>query len=284
MLRRCAGMSRIAAGVHIWLLLASCSAGSVPDEDLGPLLPRQDGTGSDILVQTDAPVTWTHLCRANEGGNPSLLLIAGQAFEISLTNQNPGEVVPGLHFDFFDFCHEKFAAAESGPDGTFVFQMEVGENGFDGYVEYTKEGYPLFRQFDKRFQGPVVATKFRLAAGLLFDGPLLILGQESNLGFIQGSAYNLVSEKPIPGVKVTSTSGFVAYLSDTLPVPDKTLPYSQSQGVFFVYNVQPGEVELTAHLPDGRQFVRPVFVWPLNSHPRRTITQVGIPVYPEAPL
>jgi len=275
------------------ILLSSCTGNERPTDDLGAFLPTDSGLDHDDIFIGDSGAIWTQFCKANEGGNPRRLLVAGQVVELTPENQY-GSPFSGVTVDFYDYCSQKVASAVSGVDGTFAFYLEVGQNGFDGYAEYTRpedprectppdckhEGYPVFRQFDKRYHGDIVATIYWLVAGLLFEAPLNILGQNGKLGFIQGSIYNLVGGKEVAGAVFETSSGIVTYLSDTLPVPDPKLTETQSRGVFFVYNAMPGQVMLTASLPDGRIIEKPVIVWAVDSHPRKTITVVGIPVYP----
>lgn len=261
----------------------ACTDGSAQAGDLGPFLPTDTGPVVDVFVPDGGDFTTTY-CRFNQGEFADYLYIGGQVLEMTVENQDPGILVPGVQVDFRDYCGELVGTGVSGEDGTFAFNIEVGINGFDGYAEYTLPGYPLFRQFDKWYKGDHMFTNFRLFKGVLFDGPLMMVGQEDHLGFIQGSVYNLGDGAEVPGATVQATSGTVIYFSDDLPVPDEKLKETQSRGVFFIYNVNPGEVKVAITLPDKRIISRYVRTWPVNSHPEKTITQVGVPVDPAVEL
>ena len=273
-------------------LATACSSPEPPSDDLGAFMPM-DVAGQHDIVAVDAGAVWTQFCKSNEGGKYQILLISGMVLELTPEDQY-GVPFPGVTVDFYDYCSVKVASAISGEDGSFSFQIDVGHKGFDGYSEYTLpeqppgctgsqcevDGYPLFRQFDKRYVGDFNVTMYRMVSGLIFEAPMSMLGQKGHLGFVQGSVYNLVGGKEVAQAVVESSSGTVTYLSDNLPVPDEKLVTTQSRGVFFVYNATPGQIMLTAALPDGRVLEKPVIVWPVNSHPRKTITVVGFPVYP----
>ena len=258
---------------------SSCTEGEEAVSDLGHFLPEDVAVQQDLNFPDAGGLTTTY-CRINQGEFGDYLFIGGQVLEMTVDNQDPGILVTGVQVDFYDYCGELVGSGVSGEDGTFAFNIEVGVNGFDGYSEYTLPGYPLFRQFDKWFVGDHSFTNFRLFKGVIFDGPLMMVGQQDHLGFIQGSVYNLSDGAEVPGATVQATSGTVIYFSDDLPVPDEKLKETQSRGVFFIYNVVPGEVKVALTLPDGRIMNRYIRTWPVDSHPEKTITQVGVPVDP----
>ena len=266
-------------GVAALLLLLSCTEGSPDVGDLGSLLPTTDSASSDRAAVDTITITGTE-CIANQGKVKRHLFIGGMVYEMTIKNQDPGEVHSGIIVDFYDYCDEPFGTAVSGKDGTFSFYIPIGEFGFDGYAEFTKPGYPLFRQFDKPFKGDYIFTAYRLFEGPIFDGPLMMLGQKDNLGFAQGTFYSLIGGHEIAGVKISPSSGDISYFSDSLPVPDPKLTETQSRGVFFVSNATPGELIIQYTLPDGREGEKMIKVWPVNSYEHKTITQVGVPINP----
>ena len=261
------------------LLLFSCTEGSPDVGDLGSLLPTADSGSSDMAVVDTTAITGNE-CIANQGKTKRHLFIGGMVYEMTMKSQDPGEILPGVTVDYYDYCEEQFGSAVSGEDGTFSFYIPAGEFGFDGYAEFTKPGYPLFRQFDKPFKGDYIFTAYRLFEGPIFDGPLVMVGQKDNLGFVQGTFYNLIGGHEIAGVKLAASTGDVSYFSDALPVPDPDLTETQSRGVFFISNATPGELILQYTLPDGREEEKKVKVWPVNSYEDKTITQVGVPINP----
>ncbi len=271
------------SGMVALLLLFSCTEGTSDVGDLGSLLPSTD-SGSEDLSTVDTTVITGNECIANQGETKRHLFIGGMVYEMTLKNQDPGEILPGVTVDYYDYCDEQFGSVVSGEDGTFSFYIPRGEFGFDGYAEFTKPGYPLFRQFDKPFKGDYIFTAYRLFEGPIFDGPLIMVGQKDNLGFAQGTFYNLMGGLEIPGVKVTASTGDVLYFSDALPVPDADLTETQSRGVFFIANATPGELIIYYTLPDGREGEKKVKVWPVNSYEDKTITQVGVPISPSVEL
>jgi hypothetical protein len=284
--RGCAGRSRsiwtwALGGLATVLLAAGCEEHGKPADDLGSFFPQsEEALAPHDVVASDSMAIWTQFCKANEGENPYYILMAGWVTELTVDNQAQGVPKEGVVIDFYDYCSVKVASAVSGKEGTFSFIMEIGEDGFDGYAEYTAEGFPLFRQFDKRYDGDMNVTIYRLVSGNLFEAPLVMLGQKPWLGFIQGSVYNHVGGDEVFGAGIESTSGTVTYLSDKLPVPDEELTSTQSRGVFFVYNATPGQVMITISLPDGRKLEKPVITWPLNSYQNRTISTLGVAIDP----
>lgn len=271
----------------VLLLVGGCSEPAPADEDLGAFVP------DDMVAEPEDSTTnygssdvWSSLCSPTTEEKLHWLYVGVQMFETTLENQLPGLQVPGVTVDFYDFCGTKFYTLVTDENAIGGFQIEVDGDGFDGYLEYTQEGYPLFRQFDKPFRKFVQVIKGRMFEGVLFDGPLMVVEQKENLGYIQGTVYNWVDEKPIPGAKIEAevngvAAGEIFYLPDSLPVPSKKLSVTEKTGAFFAVNLPPGQVLLRATLSDGRVFERPAKTWRLDSFPRKTITEVGIPVYPD---
>lgn len=278
-----------------WLLLVGllsfgCGSQGATDEDLGSFLPGESDTNGEDggFVNFEAGEVWSALCsEVNEGAKLHWLYVGFQMYEIDVDHQEPpGFPVPNVELAIYDFCGNKIRDAYIGEDATTGFQMEVDEDGFIGYVEYTKPGYPLFRNFDKLFGNFVQVMKLHLFSGVLFDAPLSVVGQKQFTGYIQGGVYNFVDEKPLPGVQITAEvngkpAGDIYYLPDSLPVPSQAIDRTETTGSFFVVNAPPGQILVTAHLPDGRKVTAPARTWRLDSFERRTITILGIPVYPD---
>ena len=284
-MRRCCQLLAWLPGLA--MLVGACANPQPEVEDLGVFVPE------DLVAQAEDTSTnyvsedvWSSLCSPNNGEKLHWLYVGVQMFETTLENQLPGLQVPGVTVDFYDFCDTKFYTMVVDENAVGGFQIEVDGDGFDGYLEYTQEGYPLFRQFDKAFRDFAQVIKGRMFEGVLFDGPLMVVEQRDNLGYIQGTVYNWADEKPLPGAKIEAEingkpAGEIFYLPDSLPVPSKKLSKTEKTGAFFAVNLPPGQVLLRATLSDGRVFERPAKTWRLDSFPRKTITEVGIPVYPD---
>lgn len=273
--------------VCICATLAACSSQTVEEEDLGSFLPEDTAQGESDTYINYGTEDWSTLCKPDEVSKDyHWLFVGAQLYKNTTEHPVKGEPMVGIRIEFRDLCDDVFHEGITGEDGTYGFQLKIDDPGFDGYFQYSEEGGPLFRSFDKRFGGFVQVNKIRMFDGLLFDSPLVIVGQNNNLGFLQGTVYNLVDEKTVPGVVITATTngqpnGDIGYLADDLPIPNMALTETKGQGVFFVVNAQPGQIVIHAVLPDGRTFDRPAKVWAVNSNPSKTITQVGLPVYPD---
>lgn len=271
------------------ILLGACGDGSDTQDDLGSFLPEGEGAQSDATEDISLEgQDWSHLCKPSDlPSNYHYLYLGVQLVLATVEHAVVGVPMVDVTVEFFDMCDEKFAEAVTQEDGTAGFQLKVGGEGFDGYMQYTTETLPEFRTFDKPFSGFVMVNKLRMFDKTLFDSSLAIVGQKEHLAYVQGTVYNLVNENSLPGVVIRATSngepnGQIGYLGQELPLPMFNLTETQDQGVFFVVNAKPGQMIIEATLPDGRVFTRPVITKAMNSHPRKTITEVGIPVYPDA--
>lgn len=275
----------LAASLALGIL--RCSDPVPASDDLGAFVPEDlvAEPGDDVANYGSTEV-WSHLCSPTEETKLHWLYVGVQMFETTLEHQLPGLQVPGIKVDFYDFCDTLVHTLVTDDNAVGGFQIEIDGDGFDGYLEYTKEGYPLFRQFDKPFHQFVQIIKGRLFEGPLFEAPLMVVKQRPELGYIQGTVYNWYDEKPIPGAIIEAEvngkpAGDIFYLPDALPVPSKDLKMTEKTGAFFVVNLPPGQVLVRATLSDGRVFQRPAKTWRLDSFPRRTITEMGVPVYPD---
>ncbi|GEM_PF-4756745 len=266
---------------------AGCSEPLPQEGDLGVFVPEDlIQEEDDVQANYESEEVWTHLCSPTTETKLHWLYVGVQMFETTMEHQLPGLQVPGVTVDFYDFCDTKVHSLVTNEQAVGGFQILIDGDGFDGYLEYTQENYPLFRQFDKPFRQFVQIIKGRMFEGPLFEAPLTVVGQSSSRGYIQGTVYNWYDEKPLPGAVIEAEiggkkAGEVWYLPDALPVPSQALKATEKTGAFFVVNLPPGQVLLRATLSDGRVFERPAKTWRLDSFPRKTITEVGIPVYPD---
>jgi hypothetical protein len=107
-----------------------------------------------------------------------------------------------------------------------------------------------------------------------------MLKQKEEKGYIQWTLYDILTYDTLGGAVITPSSGTVTYISDA-HLPDGTLTTTRSKGLFLVANTEPGPVALTVTLENGNAFTKTVLTWPLNSHPTKVITNVGVPVMPD---
>jgi len=228
-------------------------------------------------------------CFTGAGGELDLSVV-GQMFEMSFENLFPGEYVGNVLVKVKDLCGNEAYSFEVGDIGSFAFHLPVGDDGFHGYFEfpyrpewmavedYPFADYPLFREFDKPFNGDYIHCNLRLFAPDILSIPLTVLKQKETLGYIQGTLYEWVTYDTIAGAKIQPSSGTTTYISDAAHLPDSSLTETQTKGLFLVANCTPGPVVLTVHFTSGAVIEKTVHVWPLNSEPNDVITNVGIPV------
>lgn len=243
----------------------SCHENALPADDLGPFYlgheiadvtleyPAVDGLVFDI----DGPY----------------IVYAGLTRLITPTNPDLGEPLGNVAITVYDMSQSVLVSTVSDEDGAFAFAIPLPGGPTDGYVEMVKEGFPVTRQFDRRFDENWTNMRLRMLDSILYDIPRQMLGQQDDRGYIQGSIYRKDTEVPIANVRIEASCGEVAYLKDGLPVPTKDIETTQSQGVFFVINCPPGPVMLRAYNDKELIAERTVLVWP-----KQVLTQVGIPV------
>ena len=202
------------------------------------------------------------------------VVLAGLTREITVQNPEPGEPLPHVYVSAFDMSQTLLAATESDANGAYVLAFHLSNPYLDGYIEAKKEGFLTVRQFDRPLSESWTNMRLRLVREeSILSLSFAVLQQNEDLGYVQGSVYDKVTENPIAGVKIVASSGDVAYLSDTLSLPDKTLKETQSRGVFFVVNCNPGPLTIQAFIGTEKIAERSVLTWP-----KKVITQVGLPV------
>jgi hypothetical protein len=276
----------------VFVLLAACEGNSPEAGDLGSFF-AVEAAGAD--VGADVPGEDGRGPGACFTGEPAKedLSVAGQMFEMSFENLFPGDYVGNVDVKVVDLCGTVVRQFEVGASGSFAFHLPVGEQGFDAYfefphkpdampaAEYRFADYPLYREFDKPFRGTYIHCNLRIFSPQVISIPLTMLKQAPDLGYVQGTLYEWVTYDTIAGAVIAPSSGQTTYISDAAHLPDQTLTKTQGKGLFIVANVTPGEVVLAVTLPTGNVVEKTVTVWPLNSHPNKMITNVGVPVMDE---
>lgn len=251
------------------LLLAtlSCAENARPRDDLGPFHAGGDATSDRDGLRYPAVDGFV----AEVAGR--YVVLAGLTRLITPTEPDLGEPLPRVTIKVRDMTQALLAETDSDDEGAFILAVPVPDGGTDGYVELVKEGLPTVRQFDRRLDEHWTRMRLRMLDASLYSIPRQILGQDDGMGYVQGSVYDRESEVPLAGVRVESSSGTVAYLSDGIPIPRTDLSQTQSQGVFFVANCPPGPVTLTLFSGSDVVATRTVLTWPQS-----VLTQVGVPI------
>ncbi len=258
---------RIEAVVVLLIALLSCAENARPGDDLGPFHAGVDAGPDRDGLQYPAVDGFVA-----EVAGPYVIL-AGLTRLMTPTDPDLGEPLPHVRITVRDMTQAPLAETESDDAGAFILAVPVPDGGTDGYVELVKEGLPTVRQFDRRLDEHWTTMRLRMLDASLYSIPRQILGQDERMGYVQGSVYDRKSEVPRAGVRVESSAGRVAYLSDGIPIPKTDLAQTQSHGVFFVANCPPGPVTLTLFAGDEVVATRTVLTWPHS-----VLTQVGVPV------
>jgi len=201
------------------------------------------------------------------------IILAGYTLLMTVNNTDPGEFLEGVRIRVYDINGELLKEDFSGQDGSFIFALPVPQSGVDGYFEIFKDGYPLIRQFDRRLDENWTNIRLRLFDQPLYDIPRTLLNQQDDMGYIQGSIYDKETEIPLSGVVIEASSGEVVYLSDALLAPVAGLKATQSKGVFFVANSNPGIVTVKAKKDGVTLAEKSVITWKNG-----ILTQLGLPV------
>lgn len=249
------------------VLTLACTENALTHDDLGPFYIGTDSTVANLAL--DYPKV-DGLVFDIPG---PYIVLAGFTRQITPSNPDPGEPLPHVTIRVKDMSQTLLAETQSDDHGGFVLAVPIPTGGTDGYVEVEKEGLPTVRQFDRRLDENWTTMRLRMLDYNLYSIPRQILGQKDDLGYIQGSVYDKVSELPLPGIRVEASAGQVAYLSDGIPVPKTDLSETQSQGVFFVANCPPGPIVLRFIEGSREIATRTVLTWP-----KTVLTQVGVPV------
>lgn len=249
------------------LALLSCAENARPHDDLGPFHAGVDARSDRDGLRYPAVDGFVA-----EVAGPYVIL-AGLTRLMTPTEPDLGEPLPRVTITVRDMTQAPLAETESDDQGAFTLAVPVPEGGTDGYVELVKEGLPTVRQFDRRLDEHWTTMRLRMLDASLYSIPRQILGQDEQMGYVQGSVYDRESEVPLAGVRVESSAGTVAYLSDGIPIPRTDLAQTQRQGVFFVANCPPGPVTLTLFTGAEVVATRTVLTWPQS-----VLTQVGIPI------
>lgn len=250
--------------LFVW---SSCAENAPPRDDLGPFHAGMDATSDRGGLQY--PVVDGFVV---EVAGPYVVL-AGLTRLMTPTEPDFGELLPRVTITVRDMTQAPLAQTESDDQGAFILAVPVPQGGTDGYVELVKEGLPTVRQFDRRFDEHWTTMRLRMLDASLYSIPRQVLGQDDHQGYVQGSVYDRETEVPLAGVRVESSAGTVAYLSDGIPIPKTDLERTQSSGVFFVANCPPGPVTLTLFMGTEVVATRTVLTWPQS-----ILTQVGIPI------
>jgi hypothetical protein len=250
-------------------LLCSCTENSLPQDDLGSFYTAKD-TGQDLLAMLEYPKVEGFVFEIEE----PYVVLAGLTRELTVQNPDPGEPLPHVSVSVFDMAQTLLAVTESDDSGAYVLAFHLSNPHVDGYVEAKKEGFLTVRQFDRPISESWTNMRLRLVKeDSLLSLSFAVLQQDEALGYVQGSIYDKFSEQPVAGVRIVASSGEVAYLSDSLSLPDKSLHETQSRGVFFVANCNPGPLTIQAFIGSDKIMERSVLTWP-----GRVITQVGLPI------
>jgi hypothetical protein len=249
-------------------LLCSCTENSQPKDDLGGFYTPKD-TGQDLLAILEYPKVEGFVFEIEE----PYVVLAGLTRRITMSNPDPGEPLSKVEVSVYDMSQRSIAGTVSDENGMFVLAFHVASPDVDGYVEAKKEGFPIVRQFDRPITESWTNMRLRLLEDALLSLSLTALQQDENLGYVQGSIYDKVTEKPFAHIRIEANKGEVAYLPDGIPLPDKKLKETQSQGVFFVSNCQPGPLIIKAYQGDKLLIQSTVLTWG-----GKVITQVGLAV------
>lgn len=255
---------------HLLLTFLSlaCTENSFPKEDLGPFFSVSEER-TDTHKSLDYP-TIEGLVFEVQG---PYIVLAGLTRLLTPSEPDLGEPLPYVRVSVHDMTQALIAETVSDEGGAFALAVPVASGNTYGYVALFKEGLPEVRQFDRPFTENWTNMRLRMLDESLYSIPKTILGQRDENGYVQGSVYDRISEVPMKGVKISASSGVVAYLSDGIPVPKTDLTETQSQGVFFVANCRPGPLTITASKEGQILATVTVLTWPSG-----ILTQVGIPV------
>ncbi|MBM4353237.1 MAG: hypothetical protein FJ109_05480 [Deltaproteobacteria bacterium] len=282
---------RVISRLFPLLFLLSCAVETPQTGDLGSFFPA-DMTGEKDLPVAGEVDAGAFSCFTGVNGGEVELSVAGQVFEMSFENLFPGEYVGNIGVHLVDLCGNEVRRFASSDIGSYAFHIPVPLEGLDAYFEFPHvpegvdatdwayEKYPLFREFDKELVGDYVHVNLRVFAPNIVAIPLNVTKQKAELGYVQGTLYEWVTYATIAGAAIESDSGTVWYISEG-HFPDATLTVTQSRGLFLIANTTPGPIRIDVTLPDGRKVTRSVLTWPLNSDPRKVITNVGYPILPE---
>lgn len=273
--------------------LAACllACSSTPPEagDFGSFLPPDAARGSEIAAMD---VVSGQRCHPGTEADEDLSLV-GQMLQMHFENLWPGDYVPDVEIRLFDWCGNHLHSFQTNDIGSFAFHFDAGVGGFDGWLEYPYKppwmeesewefgDYPIYREFDKPFDGVYAHINLRLFDPKVLSLPLTITGQKEDKGYIQGTLYQWLDYHTIAGAVVEASSGTTTYISNA-SLPDMALGETQDKGLFLIANTTPGPVEVTVHLPNGNDISKTVLTWPLGPAADRLVTNVGFPVPPES--
>ena len=277
----------LAAALAVTLL--SCSATAPETADLGSFFPPDMTAGEGLGAEVTHGEAW---CFTSAEGAEQDLSVVGQVYEMAIDNLFPGHHTGDVHIKIFDVCGLPIHEFDVPPNGGFAFHLAVGDAGYDAYFEFPHRPehvaeedfpfgeHPMIREFDKPFHGAFIHSNLRLFNPVVVKFPLMIVDQQPDTAYVQGTVYNILNYDTIAGAVVTPSSGDVWYISEQ-HIPDSTLNETQHRGMFIVANCDPGPIELLFTLPGGKTVAKRVVGWPMNTHPTNLFTSVGVPVDPE---
>jgi hypothetical protein len=269
-------------------LLLACSATPPEATDFGSFMPPDTAEPPEI---TAIDVTSGQRCHPPDEAEEDLSLV-GQMLQMHFENLWPGDYVPHVQIRLFDWCENHLHTFETNDIGSFAFHFNAGIGGFDGWLEYPHKpewmeesewkfgDYPIYREFDKPFEGTYAHINLRLFDPKVVSLPLTITGQEEDKGYIQGTLYQWFDYHTIEGAVIEASSGVTTYISNA-SLPDMALGETQEKGLFLIANTDPGLVVVTVRLSNGNEVSKTVLTWPLGPKEDRIITNVGFPIPPE---
>lgn len=221
---------------------AAIDAASLPDS-----APTPDAVTVDAGPQIDAmPAELACLGDPLPDTAPTTLTVSGLTTEVTLSGEEP---LSGVDIEARQVSNDAVIdTTTSDADGEFTLtEDDSGESPVDAYVIATIDGYK-----DTYLWPPAPLTENTVDAPVLMIEstlvwPVLTAGQNQ---LAENGVVSLIvidcDDLPVEGATVTaSTSTQVVYADeDGLPDPNRTS--TSTQGIAFIFNVPPGDVEVDA--------------------------------------